>query len=87
MIKLTRNGTIMTAGDSSIDLLASTEIQKKYIEVLETYGLNNYITKANQTGKKIIDHIISNIPANRTLHSDVLPYPTTSDHDAPYIIA
>ena len=89
MIKLTCNGTIMIAGDSNIDLLASIEIQKRYIEVLETYGLNynNHITKANQIGKKIIDHIISNIPANRTLHSDVLPYPTTSDHDAPYTIA
>lgn len=85
MIKLTCNGTIMIAGDSNIDL--STEIQKRYIEVLETYGLNNHITKANQIGKKIIDHIISNMPANRTLHSDVLPYPTTSDHDASYIIA
>ena len=52
-----------------------------------TYDLNNHISKATRIGKKLIDHIISNIPANKILHSDVLPCPTISDHDAPYIIA
>ena len=55
--------------------------------VLETYDLNNQITKAARTGKKLIDYFISNIPANIILHSDVLLCPTISDHDAPYIIA
>ena len=77
----------MIIGDSNIDLLASTEIQKIYIEVLETYDLNNHISKATRIGKKLIDYIISNIPANKILHSDVLSCPTISDHDAPYIIA
>ena len=62
----------------------STEIQKGYIEVLETYDLNNHISKATWIRKKLIDHIIS---ANRILHSDVLPSTTISDQDAPYIIA
>ena len=34
-----------------------------------------------------MDHIISNIPASRVLHSDVLPCTTISDHDTPSIIA
>ena len=33
-VKSTWNGNIMITGDSNIDLLASTEIQKRYIEVL-----------------------------------------------------
>ena len=43
---------------------------KRYIEVLETYDLNNHISKGTRIGKKLIDHIISNIPANKILHSD-----------------
>ena len=77
----------MITADSNIDLLASTEIQKRYMGVLETYDLNNQITKAARTGKKLIDYFISNIPANIILYSDVLPCPTISDHNAPYIIA
>ena len=77
----------MLTGASDIDLLTSTEIQKRYIEVLETYDLNNHITKATRIGKKLTNHIISNIPANKILHSDVLPCPTISDHDTPYITA
>ena len=37
--------------------------------------------------KKLVDPIISSIPGNIILHSDVLPCPTVSDYDAPYIIA
>ena len=64
-------------------------IKKRYIEVLETYDLNNDISKSTWIGKKLIGNIniISNIPANKILHSDVLPCPKISDHDAPYIIA
>ena len=87
IVKSTWNGTFMITGDSNIDLLASTEIPKRYTEVLETYDLNSHITKATRIGKKLIDHIISNIPANKILHSDVRPCTTISDPDAPYIIA
>ena len=86
-VKLTWNGTVMITKDSNIDLLASTKIQKRYIEVLETYDLNNHMSKATQIVEKLIDNIISNIPANKILHSDVLPCPAISDHEAPYIIA
>ena len=54
------NATIMITGGSNTDLLASTKIQKRYIEILETYDLNNHTTKAPRIGKKLINHIISN---------------------------
>ena len=50
IVKSTWNGTVRITGDSNIDLLASTEIQKRYIEVLETYDLNNHISKATRIG-------------------------------------
>ena len=68
MIKSTWNGTFIITGDSNIDLLASTKILKRYIEVLETYDLNNHIKKATWTGKKLIDHFISNIPTSKIPH-------------------
>ena len=63
------NGTLMITGDSNI------EIQKRY----KRY--TRYISKATQIGKKLIDHIISKIPANKILHSDVLRCPTITDYD------
>ena len=57
-----------------------------YEPVLHTYQLSCHITKPTRKGKKLSDHISSNICKNEILHSDVLPYPTISDHDAPYII-
>ena len=50
IVKSTWNGTVRITGDSNIDLLASTEIQKRYTEVLETYDLNNHISKATRIG-------------------------------------
>ena len=50
IVKSTWKGPVRITGDSNIDLLASTEIQKRYIEVLETYDLNNHISKATRIG-------------------------------------
>ena len=75
----------MINGDSNINLSTSNEIQKICIEVLETYDLNNRITKATRIGKKLVE--ISKISANKILNSDVLPCTTISDQDAPCIIA
>ena len=50
IVKSTWKGTVRITGDSNIDLLASTEIQKRYNEVLETYDLNNHISKATRIG-------------------------------------
>ena len=68
VVKSMWNGTVIITRDSNIGLLASTEIQKGYIEVFENYDFNNHITKATQTGKKLIDHIISNIPIKKVNH-------------------
>ena len=43
--------------------------------------------KATRIAKKLTDHIISNISANKILHSNVLPCPRISDHEASSIIA
>ena len=37
-------------------------------------------------GTKIIDYIITNLQENKSITTNVLPCPTFSDHDAPYII-
>ena len=55
-------------------------------KMLHTYQLSCHITKSTRKGKKLIDHICSNICKKKTPHSDVLPCPTISDNDAPYII-
>ena len=77
IVKSTCNATVMIIGDSNIGLLASTEIQKRYIEVLES----------NPNCKEIYRPYLSNIQANKILHSDVLPCPTISDHEAFSMIA
>ena len=38
-------------------------------------------------GAKTIDHIIANVQENKLIITNILPFPTVSDHDAPYIIA
>ena len=53
--------------------------------MLHTYQLSCHVTKPTNKGKKLIDHISSNISKNKIFHSDVLPCPTITDHDAHYI--
>ena len=55
-------------------------------KMLHTYQLSCHKTKSTRKGKKLIDHICSNICKKKTRHSDVLPCPTISDNDTPYII-
>ena len=55
--------------------------------MLHMYQPSYHTTKSSRKGKKLIDHMSSNIFKNEILSSDVLPFPTVSDHDAPYIIA
>ena len=57
-----------------------------YEQMLHRYQLSCRKTKLTRMGKKLIDHISLNICKNKTLHSDVLPCPTISNHHAPYII-
>ena len=85
-IKSTWGSTIILTGDNNIDLLSSSTTRDMYEQMLHTYQLSCHITKSTRKGKKLIDHICSNICKKKILHSDVLPCPTSSDHDAPYII-
>ena len=55
------------------------------LKFLSSYDLNNHITKETRIGKNLIDHVISNIPANRILHLDILLYPTIRYHDPHYL--
>ena len=88
-IKSTWASTIILAGDTNIDLLSSSMTRDMYEQMLHTYQyytISCHITKPTRKGKKLIDHISSNICKNKILHSGVLPCATISDHDAPYII-
>ena len=85
-IKSTQDSTIILTGDTNIDLLSSSTTRDMTNKILHTYQLSCHITKSTRKGKKLIDHICSNICKKKTLHSDVLPRPTISDNDAPYII-
>ena len=69
-----------------IGLLSSSTTWDMYEQMLYMYQLFCHITKSTHNSKKLIDHICSNICKKKILHSDVLPCPTISDHDAPYII-
>ena len=59
---------------------------KRYKEIIEIHNLNQHITIPTRKGTKIIDHIITNLQENKLITTNILPYPTVSDHDAPYII-
>ena len=73
-------------GDTNIDYLKPSVALKRYKEVIETYNLKQHITIPTRKGTKIIDHIITNLQENKLITTNVLPCPTVSDHDVPYII-
>ena len=71
---------------SNIDYLKPSVALKRYNEVIETYNLKQQITIPTRKGTKIVDHIITNLQENKLITTIVLPCPTVSEHDAPYII-
>ena len=81
-IKSTSDSSIILTGDTNIDLLSSSTTRDRYKEMLHTYQLSCHITKPTRKGKRLIDHISSNICENKVLHSDVLLCPIISDHDS-----
>ena len=85
-IKSTWDSGIILTGDTNIDLLSSSTNPDMYEQILHTYQLSCHITKPARKGKKLIDHISSSNCKKKIFHSDVLPCPTISDHDAPYVI-
>ena len=80
-------GPIVIAGDFNINLHSAhpSKATNMYLEILETYGLKQHISKATR-GKALIDHIISNLSTTIT-HEGVVFADTISDHDAPYVVA
>ena len=83
VVNSTWNKTI--TGDRNIDYLKPSVALKRYKEVIETYKFKQHITIPTCKGTKIIDHIITNLQENKLITTNVLPCPTVSDHDAPYI--
>ena len=53
--------------------------------MVHTYQFSCQIIKPTRKGKKLIDNVSSNICKNKILYSNLSPWPTISDHDAPYI--
>ena len=86
IVNSTWNKTITITGDTNIDYLKPSAALKRYEEVIETYNLKQHIDITTRKGAKIIDDIITNLKENKLITTNVLPCPTVSDHDAPYII-
>ena len=63
-IKSTWDSNIGT-GDTNTDLLSSSTTRDMYEQMLHTYQLPCHITKPTRKGKKVIDHISSNICKNK----------------------
>ena len=83
----TWDGLIVVAGDINIDLLGPNKpITSQYQDILSSLNLHQHVHKPTRTTDKtstLIDHVISNFP-ERISHTDVLPCPLVSDHDAVY---
>ena len=81
------NGLIVATVDVNVDMLTPNRPEvKKYIGILTSLNLHQHIqrpTRTIATTKTPTDHIIGNA-ANRASHRNVLPCPTTSDHDGTY---
>ena len=80
-------GLIVVAGDINIDLLGPNKpTTSQYQDILSSLNLHQHVHKPTRTTDKtsiLIDHIISNF-LERISHTDVLPCPLVSDHDAAY---
>ena len=82
------DGMLILSGDINVDLLRPEKSEtRKYKEILDSLNLEQLVTKPTRTthhSATLIDHIITNMKQQVT-HTDVLPAPLISDHDAPYI--
>ena len=86
LTKSTWGSTIILTGDTNIDLLSSSMTRDMYKQMLHRYQLSSHITKPTREGKKLMDHISSNIWKSKILHLDILPCLTISDHEALHVI-
>ena len=53
--------------------------------ILKNHDPQQHITKPTRNGRKLIDHIVSNL--SNIFTENVLPCDKISDHDGPYVIA
>ena len=79
------DGTAIITGEINMDTTKVSEVRKYYLNMLATFDLVQHFELPTRKGQKTIDHIISNTPRN-VIYQNVLPCPSVSDHDAPYII-
>ena len=83
----TWDGLIVVTGDINIDLLGPNKpITSQYQDISSSLNLHQHVHNPTRTTDKtstLIDHIIPNLPV-RISHTDVLPCPLVSDHDAVY---
>ena len=82
----TWNKTIVIAGDTNIDYNKPSTVLETSKEILDTCNFKQHIKKPTRQGVKTIDHIVRNLETKKVLITDVLPCPTVTDHDAPYVI-
>ena len=78
-------GPIILTGDTNIDLLKDNANIQRYKQILHSFSLQQYITKPTRKGKKLIDHICSNI-GKKPIHQNVIETDEISDHDMPFAI-
>lgn len=81
----TSNATVILTGDTNIKIKEDPNIQKQYTELLQNFNLIEDSQLPTRKGIKNVDHIIT-IIQNEIIYSNVLPRPSISDHDAPYIV-
>ena len=79
--------TVITGDFKVIFLRPECPQVKRYTDMLESPNLHQHVerpTCITSKSKTMIDHIISNKPTCIT-YCNVLPCPTISDHDAPFV--
>ena len=86
-ISISWDGLLLITGDFNVNLFdQASSMTRQYANILDSFNLIQHVTKPTRTTKSsatLIDHIITNMPQCVT-HTDVLPCPLISDHDAPY---
>ena len=84
----TWDGLLILMGDMNIDLMKPSDpITRSYKDMLQSLNLHQHITtptRITQSSKTLIDLVISNKPRCFS-YSNMLPCPSVSDHDAPYV--
>lgn len=83
----TWEGMFVMTGDMNINMFnVSDPFVSRYTGTLQSFNLTQHVSKPTRvtpTSRTLIDHLISNDP-QKISHTDVLPCPSISDHDAVY---